>query len=134
MTADVLAPIPDDRPLSGAERELAEWMLTHGVPDAPQFLAQLRVARVVARCGCGCASVDFAVDGMPAPKGPLRVLGDYLIGEPPEAGVMIFEQSGVLGGIEVYSLGGDVPRRLPAASALRPFDPIRDRPPDDDAG
>ena len=118
----VIPPIPEDRPLHAHERALAEWMLAHGGADASDFLPQLTVARVVSRCGCGCPSIDFAVEGRPLPSGPLRILGDYVIGEPPAAGIMIFEQSGVLGGIEVYTLAGDMPDTLPTPADLRPFE------------
>ena len=97
-------------------------MLAHGGADAPEFLPQLAAARVISRCGCGCPSIDFAVEGLPRPSGPLRILGDYVIGEPPAAGIMIFEQSGVLGGIEVYTLAGDMPDALPAPAELLPFE------------
>jgi hypothetical protein len=130
---EIIKPIPDRRPLSGPERSLAEWMLRHGEARAAAFLGQLERARVTQRCGCGCPSVDFEVEGLAAPTGPLRVLGDFVLGEPPDAGVMIFEQSGVLGGIEVYLLGGDMPKRLPTPEELRPYVPARDGEADADA-
>ena len=115
-------PIPDDRPLSVAERALARWMLEHGTPNAAPFLAQLERTRVVSRCPCGCASIDFAVAGLPAPDGGLNILGDFLYGDDTTlAGAFIFERGGVLAGIEVWSpIGEDAPRHLPSPAELRP--------------
>ena len=115
--------IPDSRPLTQAERELAGWMLAHGAPEATGFLPQLERATVVSRCPCGCASIDFAIDGAPAPPGGLRVLGDFLVGDGESLyGAFIFETAGALAGIEVYGLAGGPPAVLPQRSELRPFD------------
>jgi hypothetical protein len=116
-------PIPEDRALTKAEYELTRWMLEHGKPHARQFLSQLERARVVSRCPCGCASVDFHIEGKPIPTGGLKILGDFLFGgESDLAGAFVFEQSGVLAGLEVYGLAGDAPRDLPLANDLRPFE------------
>jgi hypothetical protein len=116
-------PIPDERPLTAAGYQLARWMLENGGPEAKGFLPQLEHARVVARCPCGCASIDFEIAGYPRPAGGLRVLGDFLCGgENDLSGVFIFERDGVLAGIEVYGLAGDAPEMLPELGALRPFD------------
>ena len=97
-------------------------MLEHGAPTAAAFLAQLERVVVVARCPCGCASIDFEVAEMPKPSGGLRTLGDYFFGEESDlAGAFIFERAGVLAGIEVYGLVGDAPRTLPDPGSLRPF-------------
>jgi hypothetical protein len=117
-------PISENRPLSPEEEALARWMLTHGRPAAHAFLPQLARARVVSRCPCGCASVDFAVEGEPAPSGGLRVLGDFAYGDAAHLnGAFIFERGDVLAGIEVYSLAGeDAPPELPEPATLRPFE------------
>ncbi len=116
-------PIPDERPLTAAEYQLARWMLENGGPEAKGFIHQLEHARVVARCPCGCAGIDFEVAGHPGQPAGLRVLGDFLCGgESDLSGVFIFERNGVLAGIEVYGLAGDAPKTLPEPSSLRPFD------------
>lgn len=117
-----MKPIPDERPLTAAEYQLARWMLEHGASEAHGFLPQLELTRVVARCPCGCASIDFEVVGYPLPTGGLHVLGDFLYGSESDLnGVFIFERNGVLAGIEVYGLAGDAPKTLPKPEALRPF-------------
>src|ERR1044071_2248015 len=106
-------PIPEHRPLTKAEYELARWMLEHGKPTAKRFLAHREGARIVSRCACGCASVDFEVEGQPSPTGGLNILGDFVFGgESDLAGAFVFERSGVLAGLEVYGLAGDAPRTL----------------------
>ncbi len=118
----VTQPIPDRRPLTRSERELAQWMLEHGNPEATEFLPQLDRAAVVSRCYCGCASIDLEVAGLPKPSGGLQILGDYVFGEGTEvAGAFIFEKAGVLAGIEVYGMAGDAPSTLPHPGELRPF-------------
>jgi hypothetical protein len=117
------APAPiADRPLTFAERDLARWMLEHGEPGASVFLEQLARAHVVARCPCGCASIDLGVSGERTPSGGLRILGDYVFGSDDEvSGTFIFEKEGVLAGIEVYGLAGEAPTTLPTPGSLRPF-------------
>src|SRR5215212_4477294 len=116
-------PIPEERPLTLAEYQLAQWMLEHGGPAAADFLSQLEHARVISRCPCGCASIDFEVEGQPRPSGGLRVIGDFLCEDGSDlSGTFIFERNGVLAGIEVYGLAGDAPKTLPEPGALRPFD------------
>lgn len=74
-------------------------------------------------CPCGCASIDFKIEGLELPTGGLGILGDFLFGKGDElAGVFVFEQEGILAGIEVYGLGGDAPKNLPNPSELRPFE------------
>ena len=125
---DIPRPIPDERPLSKGERDLARWMLDHGEARAREFLSQLDGARVVSRCPCGCASIDFEVEGLSPPTGGLRILGDFVFGSDSDlAGAFVFERNGVLAGLEVYGLAGDAPKTLPAPSALRPFAAERGR-------
>ena len=67
----VLPAIEEERPLTAAERELVAFILERGDDRAKSFLADVHKARVVERCGCGCASVDLAVGGhrLTAPAG-----------------------------------------------------------------
>jgi hypothetical protein len=67
-------------------------MLEHGSSDAPTFLSEA-----------------------------LRVLGDCLYGAAGNLrGAFIFEQSGVLAGIEVWGLDVPNPAALPSPGELRP--------------
>jgi len=55
--------IPDERELDEQERALVRWLLEHGTPDAAPYLAQVPLARVVSRCACGFASLNFDIGG-----------------------------------------------------------------------
>ncbi len=51
----------------------------------------------------------------------LRIMGDYLFGEGDSVqGAFVFEQGGVLSGLEVCAYGTDAPVRLPRPTDLRP--------------
>lgn len=116
-----LAPVPEDRPLSGQETTLVRWMLEHGEPRVATFLAQLSDARVVSQCSCGCASVDFAIAGVKPPPGNIGVLADFQFrtAEGHLCGAFLFERAGLLAGLEVYSKDGlSVPSTLPAIETL----------------
>jgi hypothetical protein len=111
--------IPEVRPLTDAERLLTRSMLERGGDRARPFLAQLELAYVASRCGCGCASINFAVHGMAVPTGGLNILADFVYDGPAgRTGAFVFEQGGVLGGVEVYGLEGDAPTVLPMPSEL----------------
>lgn len=113
-----------DRSLTEEEQTLARWMLENGTPQAVIFLPQLEKARVCRLCGCGCASVDFKIDGYAETSGDLGILGDFLFGEGDETcGAFIFEREGVLSGLEVFSYGvKDKVDVLPNPSELRSYD------------
>ena len=112
-----------NRDLTSEERTLVRWMLEHGATGARTFLPQLERAQVLpTRCPCGCASIDFSIDGQPKPSGGLRPIADFVFGSGDEtSGIFVFEQSGVLAGLEVYGLAGDAPKTLPSPDSLRPF-------------
>ena len=119
-----VSPIRVDRPLTDEERSLIRWILKHGEPEAAGFLEQLDRARVIGLCPCGCASIDFTIDGLPTPPPGVHVLGDFIHGDESNlAGVFVFEAGGILKGLEVYGLAVEHPRELPKSSELRPMDP-----------
>ena len=111
-----------DRALTSEEQTLTRWIIEHGVQDANEFLDQLDRARVCELCFCGCTSINFKIGGMPNPGGGLGILGDFIFGEnDTRCGIFVFEQGGVLAGLEVYGLAGDAPDFLPNKSDLRNF-------------
>ncbi len=136
------APIPDDRPLTVEEVALVRWMLQNGYAAAAEFLSQLSQARVVSRCYCGCASLDFSVGGVAPPPGDgIGILADfeYCTSEGYLCGAFVFERAGLLAGLEVWSQDGlSTPSVLPLLSQLQPLwcvvmaepDVARDRPRD----
>jgi len=117
--------IREDRPLSVDEHALTRWLLEHGAPEAAHYIGDLPRTRVVARCGCGCASVDFAVDGRESAAGaPVQVLADYQWRDAAGHlnGVFAFARVGMLAGLEVWSIDGGAARidQLPPPSVLEP--------------
>lgn len=114
-----------NRPLTIAEAHLVRWMLENGGPGSRVFLGQLERTQVTPwRCPCGCASLQFALEGMPEPTGGLRPIADFVWGtEEAFSGIFAYERDSVLAGVEVYGLSGDAPTKLPAAEMLRPFAP-----------
>ena len=130
-------PIPEDRPLTHREAVLVRWMLERG---AAGFLPQLAVARVVSRCYCGCASVDFAVGGVVPPAGDgIGILADfeYRTAEGHLCGAFVFERAGLLAGLEVWSVDGlSTPSTLPEVSQLQPLGSVQQAEPSavDDRG
>ena len=112
-----------NRPLTDAEKHLIRWMLEHGTPEAKSFLPQLEKAQVTPwRCSCGCASINLSVEGFPEPSGGLRPLADFIFdSEKDLGGIFVFEQNGVLAGIEIYGFAGDAPKSLPSPDSLREF-------------
>ena len=117
--------IPDDRDLTTQELLLARWLLLHGSPDAIEFIPQLTTARVASRCYCGCASINFAIDGLIPKSGEcITILADY---EWTEAdgkvfGCFIFTKSSLLAGLEIWSQDGlAMADKLPSIDQLRPI-------------
>lgn len=123
-----MSEIAENRPLSAEEHALTRWLLEHGMPLAAGFLPQLPRARVVAQCGCGCASVDFAVDGRRPAPGGLTVLSDYEYDDAAgrRAGVCVFARDGVLAGLEVWAAHPDADTTtLPSTEILQPLEGAR---------
>ena len=113
----------ENRKLTDYERRLVRWMLEHGEPEAVDFLPQLDLAEVTAwRCYCGCASINFHIRGKPAAPPGVHPIADFVFGhEETLSGIFVFENDGILSGLEVYGLAGDAPKSLPEPEALRPF-------------
>lgn len=117
--------IPEDRMLSDNERSLIRWLLEHGLPGSEIYVPQIDRIRVVSKCGCGCASVDFSLDGVPLDRTTgLQELSDYCWGTSGRdlCGVFVFARNEKLSGIEVWSVDGLVtPTELPKIEDLREF-------------
>ncbi len=117
--------IPDDRDLTAKERLLVEWLLDHGSADANHYRSHLDEVRVATRCYCGCASVDFAIDGVVPKKGePISVLSDYewVDSDGRLFGVFLFAKCDLLAGFEIWSQDGlATADYLPELADLRPI-------------
>ena len=119
-----------DRPLSSGERALVAWLLEHGNTRAQGALAQVSDLRVIAQCHCGCASVDFSVDGkVPSPKSGMEVVSDYWWRTQAGhlCGAFVFLRDNLLAGIDLWSIdGGETPSELPRIEDLKSYDSHRD--------
>jgi hypothetical protein len=117
--------IPDDRELTPTERSLISWLLQHGYERAIDFLPQLNDARVTSRCYCGCASINFAINGKVPGIGPgITVLSDYEWSDPNGHlfGAFVFARCGLLAGLEIWSQDGlATANTLPQVEQLRPI-------------
>ena len=120
-----MEPIYEDRLLTAQEAALVQWLLEHGNPDAAEFLPQIADARVVSRCPCGCASIDFSIGGVIPPAGTgMHILSDYVwqAADGAHCGVFVFARSGQLVGLEVWSADGmEAVSSLPTVEQLRPL-------------
>lgn len=116
--------IPEDRSLTAQEYQLVCWLLEHGDQNAKSYRNQLESAKVVSRCYCGCASINFSVDGKTSPETGLHVLSDYqwISAEGHLFGVFVFAKGELLSGLEVWSIDGmATPTVLPSVENLIPI-------------
>jgi hypothetical protein len=125
-SAQFTAEISENRPLSPDEARLLRWLLEHGKESASAFLAQADAVRVVSRCGCGCASINFSVGdgGWHSRSGGMDILSDYQWSDSEGRvfGVFVFAKQRMLAGLEVWSIDGQAtPTSLPEPSELRPL-------------
>ncbi len=89
---------------------------------APEFSTLsigLESLRAVAKCSCGCDSVDFAEHD---PARPSKPIGDG-IGTTPAGGtvgVIVWGRADAVTGLEIYDLGaGDNDLKLPVPGSIR---------------
>jgi hypothetical protein len=113
-----------DRPLAPDELAVVQWLLEHGDGDNSEFLEQLNHARVTRLCGCGCASIDFSING----KRPQNLVMDtrsdhqWRNDHGHLFGAFVFVQDGLLAGLDLWSIDGQsTPEALPPLDRLVPF-------------
>ncbi len=115
----------EDRSLTLEEIDLLKWLIENRQTGSEDFLSQIDYLRVVSRCGCGCASVDFSLDGVePNRKVGLDDFSNWHWGTEGIglSGVFAFAREGRLAGIEVWSVDGSrTPTELPNIDDLREF-------------
>ncbi|MBS0263920.1 MAG: hypothetical protein JSS02_18420 [Planctomycetes bacterium] len=117
-----------NRSMTAAEYRLVRWMLEHGHPEAATLLPQLELAEVTPwRCPCGCASINFQIRGMPEAPPGVHPIADFVFGqEDADSGIFVYENGGILSGLEVYGLSGAAPASLPEPDMLRPLSKLHD--------
>jgi hypothetical protein len=110
--------IPADRPISSDEANLVTWLLRNAsrAGDLTDLESSVPALRVVARCSCGCPSIDFEPDGQGPGRAPIaEALGETQDGV--GVGVILWGRPGVITGLELYELGQPV-RDLPELATL----------------
>ncbi|MGN6182446.1 MAG: hypothetical protein ACTHQM_02195 [Thermoanaerobaculia bacterium] len=113
--------IPDVRELNEDEDRLLTFLLCRARIVPGPLCGQLARARVVARCGCGCPSVDFEVrDLTPRDDKLLSIYENSWNDEHgTRQGLIVIARGGVLFGLQVYAMdGGRKPQQLPPTPEL----------------
>jgi hypothetical protein len=109
--------ISENRAVTAAERELISWLISHGTPEAPDYIPQIEKLQVVRRCSCGCPTVDFY-----ASKDASKILADFygMTPEGVEVGVILHARDGRIAELEVYPLyEQEAPFGLPKIDTLK---------------
>ena len=113
-----------NRPLSDEEEAIVRWLIERTDPLLSRLSSTVSKLRVVDRCGCGCPSVDFEVDGQRPPAQPIaNAAGATVDGD--EVGVILWGTAEAITGLEVYGVAPPPPRGLP----LQPTPQARSLPP-----
>ena len=102
-------------PLSPEESATLAALLAGPDPVRGALRAQLPHTRVVGRCGCGCVTVDLAVDRTAAAPATVHEnpAVDATYGGPDFAGVMVLTDEGYLSSLEIYSIADEPITRWP---------------------
>ena len=112
---------PLNRTLTQHERDLIRWLIEHSfVKDASRLLPQIDRLSVVARCNCGCPTIDFALDGEPVAGKGEQCISDWLAevdGMP--VYLQLWRSNDRISTLEVGSLPGtDRPFGLPVVESI----------------
>ena len=112
------ATIDEDRPITEREAELVRWLLVNAptafVPSAlEEGVAGLRV---VGRCSCGCASVDFEKQGQSGINHPIA----DAIAKTAEGlcGLILWGREDAVTGLEIYEIEAGSADSLPPPDTL----------------
>lgn len=115
---------PHNRALTLHERNLVLWLIEHSfTKDASRLLPQVDQLSVVAKCTCGCPTIDFALDCEPATRKGEMFISDWLA---EVNGMPVYVQLWVLNdqisSLEVGSLPGtDQPFGLPTIESIHGY-------------
>lgn len=113
-----------ERELTDVERKVVLWLLEHGNADASNYLPHAQRITVVGRCPCGCASIDFALDGKRPAQTGMHIIADYYWADENNylGDIFLYATSGQLAGLEVYSMDGICDATtLPELESLKPI-------------
>ncbi|MGW4126292.1 hypothetical protein [Nocardia sp. NPDC004711] len=108
-----------ERELTVNEQDALRAMLEGDFPGAVELRAQVRTAKVVGKCRCGCPTIDLMV-GPSAPTAP-NVANPVIEAVTDDGGILLFVQEGKLTGLEYYSLTDDTPDQFPPPDRIHPM-------------
>jgi hypothetical protein len=117
--------IPDARQLTTKERSLLERLISHGTEESKIYVEQLPLVTVASRCGCGCPTIDLAVNGRAASHGSPSVILSEAHGVSPEGisfGIILHGRDGLISELESYPLE-DAAFSLPDIERINFSDP-----------
>jgi len=97
-----------NRPINAEEVRIVRAALEccAEIPNASALVATLDELRVVGRCECGCATVDFTV-ALPEHKKPIAD-GLGILPNGKRVGVIVWGTPEAVTGLEVYDMSGTV--------------------------
>ena len=118
--------LPEDRPISEAEVAVVEWLIENAskVGSLEHLRDGIRDLRVVGRCACGCATVDFESFGRTLPA---RIIADAIGSDSAgrECGLILWAWEGRISCLEIYEHDGDSSKEIPAVATLKPWEEYR---------
>jgi hypothetical protein len=121
---------PLNRPITGHEKELILCLLEHGEKGASRFIPHVDRLVAVAKCTCGCPTIDLGLENEPVSHTRHGLISDYLaIVDGQYIGVVLFANEKQLVMLEGYSLAGtDKPFEFPDIESLFPWGELRSPP------
>ena len=126
MSDQVLKDRKVDRPLDKREWELLVWLIENGDDEAKTLTHELDQISVAFECGCGCASIDFAINKKPVDhSNGISVVSEYQYKSEKGnlMGCFLFTAENHLAGIDLWSIDGqETPEILPTPDKLFPLE------------
>jgi hypothetical protein len=121
MRSNAITTVDEDRPLSDHEAAIVNWMLRYAVPAGHllHLAPTVPSLRVVGKCSCGCASIDFAKDGQSGNFHPIAdAYGETADGS---VGLILWGHGDAITGLEIYETSQASIKKLPELNELVPF-------------
>lgn len=122
MSKQVIKDRKVDRALTKKELDLLAWLLENSKIDVKMLRSELDQISVAFECGCGCASIDFAINKVPVNQhNGFTVVSDYQYKSENGnlMGCFLFASENHLAGIDVWSIDGlETPEVLPTPDKL----------------
>ena len=115
--------VEENRSLTEKERTLLrKRLLTNGTPESRDYAGQLPVITVASRCGCGCPTIDLAVDGRAASLRSPTVILSEAGGVSPEGisfGIILHGREGLISELEFYPVDGEGAFSIPDLEKIK---------------